>query len=188
MQQHFIGRFEVELKYRLSNKTAFLERLKAMPHEIMLEENQECDCYFDYPAETNLSLKQQNKSICIREMQPSNIKLWIVKGPEADRCEAVNISDTNKAKSMLATMELTPVLEMRKTRSIYFIGKFHVTVDHLAGLGDFAELAIMTDDESLLSTYETELSELAGELGLEQNQKQTQSYRQLYEAKQSSIS
>lgn len=187
MSEHFQGKFEVELKYRLLDKIAFIDRLKAMPHEVMLEDNQEFDCYFDYPSENQLSLKQQNKSICIREMQPSNIKLWIVKGPEADRCEAVNISDTDKAKSMLTTMGLVPVLEMRKTRSIYFIGEFHVTVDHLTDLGDFAELAIMTDDEQQLISYEKELLELAAKLGLKADQKQTQSYRQLYEANQVSI-
>lgn len=187
MSEHFQGQFEVELKYRLLDKAVFIDRLKAMPHEVMLEDNQEFDCYFDYPSETQLSLKQQNKSICIREMQPSNIKLWIVKGPEADRCEAVNISDTDKAKSMLTTMGLIPALEMRKTRSIYFIGEFHVTVDHLTDLGDFAELAIMTDDEQRLAEYKKALTTLAIQLDLQPNQKQTQSYRQLYEANQASI-
>lgn len=184
MQQHFQGKYEVELKYRLTNKTEFLNKLKSLPHEVMLENNQEFDCYFDYPPQLGVSLKQQKKSICIREMQPSGIKLWIVKGPEEDRCEAVDISDATKAKSMLTNMGFEPVLEMRKTRSIYFIGKFHITVDHLQGLGDFAELAIMTDDEQLLAQYEQELTQLANELGLTSTQRQTQSYRRMFEASQ----
>ncbi len=184
MQQHFQGKYEVELKYRLTNKTEFLNRLKSLPHEVMLENNQEFDCYFDYPPQLGVSLKQQNKSICIREMQPSGIKLWIVKGPEEDRCEAVNISDVAKANSMLTTIGFEPVLKMRKTRSIYFMEQFHITVDHLEGLGDFAELAIMTDNEQRLAQYEQELFQLASKLGLTTEQRQTQSYRQMFEASQ----
>ncbi len=78
--EHFQGKFEVELKYRFESKTCFLDVLKQVPHEIMLEDNLESDCYFDTPDK---SLRQQNKSVCIRTMEPSGIKLWIVKGPEA---------------------------------------------------------------------------------------------------------
>ncbi|MGF1876367.1 class IV adenylate cyclase [Photobacterium frigidiphilum] len=176
MTEHFKGKYEVELKYRLTSKTQFLSYLQAMNPEVMLEDNLEHDCYFDCVGNP---LKNQNKSVCIRNMQPSGIKLWIVKGPEADRCEAVNITDSDKAKSMLLTMGFNLVLELRKIRSIYFIGKFHATVDHLEGLGDFAELAIMTDDESLLAQYKQELLELAAKLGLTDAQLESRSYREM---------
>ncbi len=177
MTQHFKGKYEVELKYKLTSKTQFLSYLQAMNPEILLEDNLEHDCYFDFVGGS--SLKEQNKSVCIRNMQPSGIKLWIVKGPEADRCEAVNITDSDKAKSMLLTMGFNLVLELQKTRSIYFIGKFHATVDHLEGLGDFAELAIMTDDESILGQYKQELLELAAKLGLTDAQLESRSYREM---------
>ncbi|MEH6530922.1 MAG: class IV adenylate cyclase [Photobacterium frigidiphilum] len=176
MTEHFKGKYEVELKYRLTSKKQFLSYLQAMNPEVMLEDNLEHDCYFDCVSNP---LKNQNKSVCIRDMQPSGIKLWIVKGPEADRCEAVNITDSDKAKSMLLTMGFNLVLELRKTRSIYFIGKFHATVDHLEGLGDFAELAIMTDDESMLAQYKQELLELAAKLGLTDAQLESRSYREM---------
>jgi len=176
MTEHFKGRYEVEFKYRLPSRVQFLSRLKSMSLEIMLEDNLEHDSYFDLPGG---ELKSQNKSVCIRNMQPSGIKLWIVKGPEADRCEAVNITDVEKACSMLQTMGFTRVLEMKKTRSIYFLGEFHATVDHLEGIGDFAELAIMTDDEHKLAQYREQLLELAATLGLDATQLETRSYREL---------
>lgn len=176
MTEHFKGKYEVELKYLLTSKTQFLSYLQTMDPEVMLEDNLEHDCYFDFLGSP---LKDQNKSVCIREMQPSGIKLWIVKGPEADRCEAVNITDSDKAKSMLLTMGFDLVLELQKTRSIYFIGKFHATVDHLEGLGDFAELAIMTDDESMLAQYKQELLDLAAKLGLNDTQLEHRSYREM---------
>lgn len=175
---HFNGKFEVELKYRLTDRDTFWARLHAKSPEVMLEDNLEHDCYFDSPS---ASLKSENKSLCIREMQPSGIMLWIVKGPEKDRCEAVNISDVAKAKSMLGTLGYQCVLEINKRRSVYFLGKFHLTLDSLEGLGDFAELAIMTDDEAMLPVYELQLLALAAELGLNESQREFLSYRQLQE-------
>ena len=174
--QHFEGKFEVELKYRIPSKSQFLARLRHMPHEVMLQDNLESDNYFDTPDQQLLA---QNKSLCIREMQPSGIKLWIVKGPEIDRCEATNISDAPKAISMLETMGYVSVLKMSKVRSIYFVGDFHITVDHLEGLGEFAEFAIMTDDVNLLEDYRQQLLNLAAQFGLTEQNREYRSYRAL---------
>ncbi len=174
---HFEGKFEVELKYRLSSKDLFLSALEQMDYEIMLENNIDSDYYFDCSCH---SLRKENKSVCIREMDPSGIKLWIVKGPEKDRCEAVNISDVCKAKSMLETMGFTPVLQMKKNRSIYFIDQYHITLDHLEGIGYFAEFAIMTDDETMLEYYKHQLIELALRFGLSEQHLEFKSYRELY--------
>ncbi|AQS38356.1 adenylyl cyclase CyaB, putative [Shewanella psychrophila] len=176
MNKHFEGRYEVELKYRLNNRAGFIKALAAMTPEVMHEDNLEHDTYFDLP---DLMLASQNKSVCIREIQPSGIMLWIVKGPEADRCEAVNINDAVKARSMLKTMGYRQCLELKKLRSIYFLGEFHVTLDRLEGLGDFAELAIMTDDESMLEDYRQQLLSLGKELGLSPEQLEVRSYREL---------
>ena len=176
---HFSGKFEVELKYRLLDRDAFFAVLQTRNPEVMLEDNLEHDCYFDLASH---SLISEHKSLCIREMQPSGIMLWIVKGPEKDRCEAVNITDATKAKSMLHTLGYECVLEIKKRRSIYFLGKFHLTLDNLDGLGDFAELAIMTDDEALLPEFEVQLLQLATELGLCEAQRELLSYRQLSQA------
>lgn len=176
---HFNGKFEVELKYRLLDRHAFFAALQMRNPEVMLEDNLEHDCYFDLPSQ---SLKCEHKSLCIREMQPSGIMLWIVKGPEKDRCEAVNITEATKAKSMLHTLGYECVLEIKKRRSIYFLGEFHLTIDHIEGLGDFAELAIMTNDETLLPKYEVQLQQLAADLGLSETQREWLSYRQLQQA------
>lgn len=173
--EHFKGQYEVELKYRLSNKARFLSILNSIEHEVMLQDNLESDCYFDYQG----TLLAQGKSICIREMEPSGIKLWIVKGPEADRCEATRITDADSAKSMLKTMGYDVTLTLQKTRSIYFVGKFHITVDNLPGLGDFAEFAIMTDDAAQLEGYRQQLMDLAARFGLTATDIEHRSYRQL---------
>lgn len=173
--EHFKGRYEVEFKFRLHDKARFLAILNATDHEVMLQDNLESDCYFDNKG----ALLAQGKSVCIREMEPSGIKLWIVKGPESDRCEATNITDAVSAKSMLKTMGYEVALTMLKTRSIYFVGKFHITVDHLQDIGDFAEFAIMTDEETKLDEYRQQLQELAYQFGLTDSDIEPQSYRQL---------
>ena len=180
---HFQGKYEVELKYRLQSKSRFLQALSLIPHEVMLQDNTESDWYFDSPDST---LSAQHKSLCIRTMEPSGIKLWIVKGPEPDRCEATNITDATSALSMLATMGYEVTLKANKIRSIYFIGQFHITVDSLAGIGDFAEFAIMTDNEAMLSTYREELKALANSFGLTESDLQTKSYKQMFMEKAAS--
>ncbi|WP_429226235.1 class IV adenylate cyclase [Aeromonas veronii] len=176
-QAHFQGRFEVEFKYQLTDRPAFLKALLTLNPEIMLEDNLEQDRYFDTPDD---ALAQAGKSLAIRTMQPSGIQLWIVKGPETDRCEAVTINDADKAVSMLLTMNYRQILVITKRRSIYFIGPFHVTLDHLAGIGDFAELAIMTDDEERLPAFRQQLLALADQLGLSPDAQERRSYRTLY--------
>ncbi|WP_421331868.1 class IV adenylate cyclase [Aeromonas veronii] len=176
-QAHFQGRFEVEFKYQLTDRPAFLKALLALNPEIMLEDNLEQDRYFDTPDD---ALARAGKSLTIRTMQPSGIQLWIVKGPEKDRCEAVTINDADKAVSMLLTMNYRQIFVITKRRSIYFIGPFHVTLDHLAEIGDFAELAIMTDDEERLPAFRQQLLALADQLGLSPDAQEPRSYRALY--------
>lgn len=178
MTTHFQGRFEVEFKYRLTDSAAFVHTLTALSPEVMVADNHEQDCYFDT---ADGALAREEKSLIIRTMAPSGIRLWIVKGPGPDRCEAVNITDADKAASMVRTLGYQPVLTIDKRRSIYFLGAFHVTVDHLAGVGDFAELAIMTDDETALPAYRAQLLALASRLGLAPEMRETRSYRTLCE-------
>ena len=174
---HFQGKFEVELKYRIQSKSDFLETLSQIPHEIMVEDNIESDWHFDTPDGV---LFAQNTSVTIRTMEPSGINLWIVKGPEPDQCEATNIADAASALNMLETMGYEVVLKTKKIRSIYFVEKFHITVDSLDGIGDFAEFAIMTDDESMLAVYKVELETLARKFGLKESALQTKSYKQMF--------
>jgi len=176
MSEHFVGKYEVEFKYRLTSKAEFLAALMRLNPEIRLEDNRETDWFYDQPSN---SLNQQSKSVSIREMQPSNIKLWIVKGPGKDCCEAVNISDVNRARSMLETMGFVHTMTLAKTRSMYFINQYHVTLDYLEGLGHFAEFAIMTDDLDKFPYYKQQLKQLALSCHLHDGDIEHHSYKEL---------
>ncbi|CQD38557.1 class IV adenylate cyclase [Yersinia mollaretii] len=176
MGEHFVGKYEVELKFHISDIDSIHEQLRIYQAIPFTLNNHEKDIYL----EANGGDLAANKiSMVLREMSPSGIRLWIVKGPETERCEASNIDDIDKVKSMLGTLGYQPAFTLEKQRSIYFIGKFHVTIDNLAGLGHFAEIAIMTDDATALNSLESECRYLADKLGLLPEQQEHRSYRQL---------
>ncbi|WP_145553454.1 class IV adenylate cyclase [Yersinia bercovieri] len=176
MSEHFVGKYEVELKFHISNIGQLHEQLKIYQATPFTLNNHEKDIYLEANG-GDLAVNQI--SMVLREMNPSGIRLWIVKGPGTERCEASNIEDIDKVKSMLGTLGYQPAFTLEKQRSIYFIGRFHVTLDNLVGLGDFAEIAIMTDDAAALNSLETECRHLADKLGLLPEQQEHRSYRQL---------
>ncbi len=179
--EHFNGNFEVELKFRVASKSEFLRILSTIPHEVMMWENTDTDWYFDTPCH---ALKKEHKSLSIRETEPSGFKLWIAKGPEPERCEATDIANAATAKSMLKTLGYEVVLVAQKTRSIYFIGPYHVTLDYIEGLGYFSEFAIMTHNASMFSFYKQELEALAKQFGLGADHIEHRSYQTLIASQQ----
>ncbi|MGB0897633.1 MAG: class IV adenylate cyclase [Psychrobium sp.] len=177
--EHFKGQFEVELKYRIASPQAFKSALADVPHQIRFEDNNETDWYYDTDSH---SLRKESKHLLLRDIQPTNIQLWIVKGPGGDDCEASDILDLGAAKNMLSTLGYQLTLTMSKTRSIYFVGEYHITFDYLEGLGYFAEFAIMTDDESSLEYHRQQLISLAARFSLDHNELEHHSYRTLFES------
>ncbi len=177
--EHFKGQFEVELKYRIASPQAFKRALNDVPHQIRFEDNSETDWYYDT---ANHSLRKESKHLLLRDIQPANIQLWIVKGPGGDDCEASDILDLGAAKNMLSTLGYQLTLTMSKTRSIYFVGEYHITFDYLEGLGYFAEFAIMTDEEPALEYHRQQLVSLADKFSLGNNELEHSSYRTLFES------
>ncbi|WP_145556600.1 class IV adenylate cyclase [Yersinia canariae] len=176
MSEHFVGKYEVELKFHVSNITQLHKQLVIHKATAFTVDNHEKDIYLEANSG---DLAAKRISMVLREMNPSGIRLWIVKGPGSERCEATNIEDIGKVQSMLSTLGYQPAFILEKQRSIYFVGKFHVTVDSLVGLGNFAEIAIMTDDATALDNLKVECRDLADRLGLLAEQQESRSYRQL---------
>lgn len=176
MIEHFIGKYEVELKFRIQDIAIFRDILFEHHPEAFIFENKEHDVYYD---DVNGGLQKQDISMVLRRMEPSGIKLWIVKGPGADRCEAVNIESFEKSDSMLYTLGYRAIYEVDKTRSVYFLDIFHITLDYIESLGHFVEISIMTNDETQLNFLREQCIECALRLGLSMDNIETHSYRQL---------
>ncbi|MBJ7221207.1 MULTISPECIES: class IV adenylate cyclase [unclassified Brenneria] len=176
MIEHFAGKYEVELKFRIQDIAVFRDTLFSHHPEAFVFENKEHDIYYD---DAQGGLQQQNISMLLRRMAPSGIKLWIVKGPGAERCEAVSVESFEKTDSMLQTLGYRAIHEVYKTRSVYFLDIFHITLDYIESLGHFVEISVMTDDEAQLNSLREQCIECAFRLGLSMENIETHSYRQL---------
>ncbi|QTF08905.1 class IV adenylate cyclase [Brenneria izadpanahii] len=176
MIEHFIGKYEVELKFRIRDIAAFRDTLFSHHPEAFIFENKEYDIYYD---DVHNGLYKQDISMILRRMEPSGIKLWIVKGPGAERCEAVNVESFEKTDSMLQTLGYKAIYEVGKTRSVYFLDIFHITLDYIESLGHFVEISVMTDDETQLIPLREQCVECAIRFGLSMDNIETHSYRQL---------
>jgi len=174
---HFEGKYEVEFKYKISSKETALERLIAENAEEFIIGNTETDYFFDY---ADNRLQRENKSLVIREMKPSGKILWIVKGPGPDHCEALDLDDCSKALSMLENMGFILKDRFTKNRDIYFIDKFHITIDDLKNVGTFAEVATMTNDQSILPSLAKQAQTLATTLGFMPENIEKRSYREIF--------
>ncbi|MBG6247710.1 MULTISPECIES: CYTH domain-containing protein [Symbiopectobacterium] len=85
MTTHFLGKYEIELKFKIKDISEFRGTLLSLHPEAFVFENNEYDIYYDDPL---ASLHKRNMSMVLRSMSPSGIKLWIVKDSEERRCEA----------------------------------------------------------------------------------------------------
>lgn len=176
MSNHFQGKFEAELKYHLKNPQEFIKALEKAGATLFTPENQETDWYMEH---ANAKFPAPTISLCVRRMLPSGINLLIVKGPDLSQCEAVRIDDAEKTVSMFTTLGYHCLLNYTKSREIYFLDEFHITIDKLDKLGSFAEFAIMTDDQSKLSLYSEQLKNLAMQFGFKEENLEKNNYKTL---------
>ena len=173
---HFKGRYEVERKFRVDDLEIIRTKLIDQGAIGFTIGNSETDTFFDLKDN---SLAKNNQFQILRQMSPSERVLWISKGPSPDECVAMDLSDFDKARSMLLSLDYNETLQIRKQRDIYFIDEFHATLDHVAELGTFVELAVMSDVKSELPALRTRVDDMAKRLALHEFAEETRSYRQL---------
>ena len=113
MSDHFVGKYEAEIKFNLPNPNSFLQRIINDKAKLFTENNTETDYFFD---SENVQLSDKNISMSVREMTPSGIKLWIIKGPNPAECKAINIEDCQHVKNMLQTLGYQCNLTLTKKR------------------------------------------------------------------------
>ncbi|MCZ4287934.1 class IV adenylate cyclase [Hoeflea alexandrii] len=171
---HFKGRYEVERKYRVDLLEPVRSKILSMGAVPFTLGNVETDIFLDLSDGRLASNDQQQ---VLRLMQPSGRVLWICKGPGADRCVAMDLDGSDKALEMLSALGYVETGRLAKNRDIYFAGDFHVTLDHLDGLGSFAEVAVMTDDADSLPLWATRVETFARKLGLDASRIEPRSYR-----------
>lgn len=176
---HFTGIYEVERKYAVADLEVIRCQLEARGAVPFTLGNTEQDIFYDL-ADSRLA--NNNQQHVLRVMRPSGRALWISKGPGPDKCISMDLADADQANAMILSLGFEEVERLEKKRDIYFLDKFHLTLDELPGLGRFVELAIMTNDADKLAQYEQEIGELADSFNLSSDALQTQSYRAMQQA------
>ena len=172
--EHFEGKYEVELKYRVDSLIIVRDQITRLGAVPFMLGNRETDIYFDMD-ETRFA--DNDQAVCLRSMAPSGRVLWISKGPGPDRCVAMDLHDLEKAFEMLSSLGFSEVMRIEKARDLYFLGPLHLTLDDVPGLGQYVEIAAMTDDEQALEELRKQTKALAGALDLSPASRETRSYR-----------
>ncbi|WP_227257994.1 class IV adenylate cyclase [Kangsaoukella pontilimi] len=173
---HFRGRYEVERKFRVPETAPVRQRLQEFGAVPFTLGNTETDIFLDL---SDGRLERNHQFHTLRAMQPSGRVLWISKGPAKDACVAMDLPDFDKALAMLSSLGFQEKRRITKRRDIYFHGDFHVTLDHVDGLGAFVEVAVMTDDEDRLPALRLGVQDAVTELGLAAHQEEYRSYREM---------
>ncbi len=176
---HFVGTYEVERKYAVADLEAVRTQVEARGGVPFTLGNMEQDIFYDLP---DRRLVKNDQHHILRVMRPSGRALWISKGPGPDKCIAMDLEDAEQANAMILSLGFEEVEQLVKKRDIYFLGKFHMTLDEVPDLGHFVELAIMTDDAHKLEVYECEIEKLASSFGLTEDALQSLSYRSMQKA------
>lgn len=173
---HFMGRHEVELKFAVDNIERIRDTISGLGAIPFVLGNEETDIFLDWP---DGRLAKNGQSQVLREMRPSGRVLWISKGPGKDECVAMDLPEFGSALKMLLSIGFQQTSSITKRRDIYFLGAHHVTLDDVEGLGMFAEVAAMTDNEASLGGLRAAVQQTAEAIGLSQAALVDTSYREL---------
>lgn len=158
---------EAEVKAPLPDPDAFRERLaenRARPAGSV----RQVDHYFNHP---NRSFAETDEALRVREQ--SGATRLTYKGPRLDketksRTELdVGIDDVDRLKAILEALGFEEVAMVVKDREMLTIEDVTVTIDDVEGLGTYAELEHVVEEDALDDARE-ELLTLADELGLDE--------------------
>ena len=157
--------YEVELKFPLPDANAVIRRLAALgaePHAPL----EQCDLYFNHP---DRDFEATDEALRIRSVGDRHLVTY--KGPVVDantktrREIEVLFEGTDAAEKfgeILKLLGFRPVREVRKRRQPYVCTwqdrRFEITVDEVAGLGQFVEIETQADEAGRAAAVEAILA------------------------------
>ncbi len=165
--------FEVELKFRLASLADLREKLVGMQAEFR-GQNKQVDEYFDDPLRDFSSL---DYALRIRRVNDQHRLTF--KGPNLDSTAKMRhevelpLLDAASAQQMkevflgIGFLSVAKVEKCRETMSLVWSGiRVEICLDHVEGLGEFAELEIVAADHVSSEAAKQHLLALASVLGL----------------------
>lgn len=157
---------EIEIKAPLDDRPAFEAALRGRGFT-KARTVRERDTYYNG---IDRSFKDTDEALRLRRTESGGASHAAItyKGPKIDARSATRteyetgVEDGGTMHALLMALGYTPVLEVRKTRDYYTLSGITACVDEVDGLGHFAELETLSEDESgkdaaveqLLSTLE----------------------------------
>lgn len=133
-----MGRFEIEQKYRIKNPAAarkLLKKFKAIKKGSGLEINHLYDSGRQLSMQgCVLRLRLHGKEGKLTYKGPR------LKGPFKKRVETETSVDYRNTKKILEHLGYEPIVEYRKKREEFIVGKVHVTIDWVEKHGWFIEI------------------------------------------------
>lgn len=171
---------EIEVKARVGDVEATKKRLAQLGAKYLREEKQE-DLYFNHPSRDFASTDE-----ALRLRSAGGRSYLTYKGPKVDsltktRVEhETKVEDYEEARRILEGLGFDAVLAVNKTRQLYALGEYVISLDSVEGLGDFIEV------EKKGSSYEPrELTDFLRRLGIAEEQFERRSYLELLLEKRS---
>ena len=166
--------FEVELKFRVADPADLARRLAGRADAADEPVDHE-DTYFAHPAR---DFARTGEAFRLRREGDGNMVTYKGArhaGPTKTR-EEIEVDFAAGAEAhgdlhrLLERLGFRPMLAVRKRRTSYHLvvagRKLTVTVDRAEGLGDFAEVEALVGDEADLAAGQAAVRDLAGQLGL----------------------
>jgi len=172
--------FEVEQKFRVEDVGALerqLNELGARDAGLL----DQLDHYFNHPSR---DFAQTDEALRLRQVGPSNFITY--KGPKLDATTKTRrelelpLPPGNDALAqyaeLLTTLGFRPVAQVHKTRRQFHLAwqihKVEIALDNVAGLGDFIELELTADDQTV-GPAKAAIASLVVELKLTDNERRS---------------
>ncbi len=158
---------ELEVKYRLRDVELVKLKLKQMGAKLKSIVREE-DYYFNHPCR---DFRVTDEALRVRVKNSDELELTY-KGPrKSNRTklrEEVNVKITSPLDDILALLSFLGfkhVYTLKKTREIYEIGDYTITIDYVEDLGSFIEIEYKGSGDNLRE-LEDNLLRFAKSLGL----------------------
>jgi adenylate cyclase class 2 len=170
--------YEVELKVRASHD-AVRDRLDALGAERTGTVTQ-VDTYYDAPhrdfAETDEALRIRREECGDESTTRITYKGPLVEAASKTRQEIeTGVADPDRFDDMLAALGFSPAAVVEKERERYALDGYTVTLDTVAGLGEFVEIEREAAETAVEATREGAVSHLR-DLGLDPDDQIRTSY------------
>ena len=176
---------EVEIKARINDAPATEKLLSALGFIKSAAVN-ESDIYFNG---NDRDFRKTDEAVRIRSCKDTETgaekNALTYKGPklggDSQTRQELEISfeDSAKMQEILSALGYSPILEVRKSRTMYHLGEITACVDHVDRLGDYLELEKLVEDKKDYPEAVAELYKWLSKLEIPQDSLTQYSYLEL---------